>query len=314
MYHSRSSRSRSAFTLIELLVVIAIISTLVGLLLPAVQKVREAAARMSCQNNFKQIGLALHNYHGTYQKLPPGSNVNGFTVVTLILPFMEQNNLYTQINFNASADDPSNAGPYGTPIKLLQCPSDGFPIPQGLTGNNYFANYGTDIHFFGNATVANGVFALRDNGLSLLSITDGTSNTAAFCELKRGDWNNAIYSPADWLNASSYGLPTTADQAVSICQTVNVQDLSLQCFSAGGEWLSDDSTGTAYTHVALPNTTNCCWLANLTFAVTASSYHTGGVNMLLCDGSVRYVSNAVSLSTWRAVGTRAGGEVNGSDF
>jgi prepilin-type N-terminal cleavage/methylation domain-containing protein/prepilin-type processing-associated H-X9-DG protein len=309
------SHRRTAFTLIELLVVIAIIAILVGLLLPAVQKVREAAARMSCQNNLKQIGVALHNYHSAYQKLPPGSNLSGFTVVTLLLPFMEQDNLYKTINFVASPDDPLNAGPYGTPIKTLICPSDAFGnMPQGLAGNNYFANYGTNINFFGNSSVANGVFALRDNGLSLLAITDGTSNTVAFSELKKGDYNNALYSSADWLNASSAGLPTTADQAYSICQTVNVQDLSLQCFSAGGEWLSDDSTGTAYTHVVPPNTTNCCWLANLTFSVTASSYHTNGVNVLLCDGSVRWVTNAISLTTWRALGTRQGGEVLGSDF
>jgi prepilin-type N-terminal cleavage/methylation domain-containing protein/prepilin-type processing-associated H-X9-DG protein len=310
-------RRRSAFTLVELLVVIAIISVLIGLLLPAVQKVREAAFRMSCQNNFKQIGVALHNYHSTYQTLPPGSNVNGFTVVTLLLPFMEQNNLYGQINFTASPDDPLNASPYGTGFKSLFCPSDSFgfgQLPPGLGGNNYFANYGTNINIFQNSTVANGVFALRDTGVALLAVTDGTSNTAAFSEMKKGDYNNALYSPSDWLNASSAGLPSTADQAYAICQSINPQDLTYQCFSAGGEWLSDDSTGTAYLHVVPPNTTNCCWLANLTFAASASSYHTSGVNLLLCDGSVRFVTNSIDLTTWRALGTRNGGEVLGPDF
>src|SRR4051812_46693735 len=131
------NRRRSAFTLIELLVVIAIIAVLIGLLLPAVQKVRETASRMSCQNNLKQLGLGMHNYQSTYQSLPPGSNSSGFPVVTILLPFMEQNNLYNQINFTASPDDPANAGPYGTVLKTLICPSDAFgasQLPQGMGG------------------------------------------------------------------------------------------------------------------------------------------------------------------------------------
>lgn len=308
-------RRHSAFTLIELLVVIAIIAMLVGLLLPAVQKVRDSAQRMSCQNNLKQIGLAMHNYNSAYGVLPPGSNTSGFTVVALLMPFIEQTNVSNTIDFNASPDSPLNSVPNGTTVPLLICPSDPFTaLPPGLGGNNYFANYGTNINFFQNSTVANGVFALMDSGISLLAITDGTSNTAAFSELLKGDFNNAVYSKADWINVSAVGLPTTADQAYSICQSANPQNLSYQCFSSGGEWLGDDNTGTAYTHVVPPNTTNCVWLANLTFAITASSNHTNGVNVLLCDGSVRFVSNSISLTTWRALGTRNGGDLVGSDF
>ncbi|QJW97800.1 DUF1559 domain-containing protein [Frigoriglobus tundricola] len=302
---------KPGFTLIELLVVIAIIAILIGLLLPAVQKVREAAARMSCSNNLKQIGVALHNYHSTYQTFPAGSTPLGFTVVAELLPYIEQNNLYTQINFTVSAGDPSNSGPTATTIKNLLCPSDVIGVPPaGLAGNNYFANYGTAVQFFQNASVANGVFALRDTkGISVLGITDGSSNTAAFAELKKGDFNNAVYSPADWLNASSLGAPTTADQAYSLCQGISTSNLSYQWLSAGGEWLNDNNTGTAYTHVGLPNSINCGFPANLAFDVNASSYHTGGVNVLLCDGSVKFVTNAIDLPTWRALGTRAGGEV-----
>jgi prepilin-type N-terminal cleavage/methylation domain-containing protein/prepilin-type processing-associated H-X9-DG protein len=308
-----SSVRKPGFTLIELLVVIAIIAILIGLLLPAVQKVREAAARMSCQNNMKQIGVALHNYHSSYGNFPPGSNPQGFTAVALLLPYIEQGNLYNMVNFTApgGADDPSNAAATATTIKMLLCPSDVVNAQNfGLAGNNYFANYGTNVNFFGNAGVANGAFALRDSpGIGVLGISDGTSNTAAFSELKKGDFNNAAYSPADWLNGSSLGSPTTPDQAYALCQGINTSKLSYQLFSAGGEWLNDNNTGTAYTHVGTPGSINCAFLANLTFDVNASSYHTNGVNVLMCDGSVRFVATSIDLATWRAVGTRAGGEV-----
>ncbi len=310
-------RKRVAFTLIELLVVIAIIAILIGLLVPAVQKVRAAAARIQCQNNLKQIGLGLHNYHSSYGALPPGSNAQGFTVVCLLLPYLEQDNIYRQINFTVSATNAANAGPTGMTIKTLQCPADRTSqAPPGQGGNNYFANYGTEPFFFQNSSVANGVFALREpaGGLRLTDITDGTSNTAAFSELRKGDWNNAVASPMDWLNVSSAGLPTTVDQAYAICQSINPTNLSYQWFSGGGEWLNDSNTGTAYIHCGPPNFTNCAFPGDLRFCVNANSDHTNGVNVLLCDGSVRFVPNAISVATWRALGTRNLGDILGSDF
>jgi len=311
------SRSRSAFTLIELLVVIAIIAILIGLLLPAVQKVREAAARSQCQNNLKQIAIALHDYHSAYGALPPGSNPQGFTVVAQLLPFFEQDNVYKQINFNVAANSPPNAGPRGITIKILLCPSDRTSaLPAGQGGNNYFANYGTEPFFFRNRSIANGVFALREptGGVRLTDITDGTSNTTAFAELRKGDWNNAVYSPQDWLNASRAGAPTTIDEAYALCQSIDPTNLSYQWLSAGGEWLNDNATGTAYIHCGPPNSTNCGFPANLRFCVNANSDHTSGVNVALCDGSVRLVPVSISLPTWRALGTRASGEILGADW
>lgn len=317
---------KSGFTLIELLVVIAIIAILVGLLLPAVQKVREAAARMSCSNNLKQIGLALHNYQSAEGAFPPGVNPLQFTAQALILPYIEQGNIYTQINLLVSAQDPSNAAVSAFRIKTYICPSDVITtMPAGMAGNNYFANYGTTYTWFLDSTQANGVFMFEATGQSITNILDGTSQTVAFSEMSKGDFNNAMYSKGDILSPSGVPAPTSADQAFSICQNMSTSNLSNQWFSTGATWLSSYSTSGAinstYTHVGLPNTTNCgCDNCNVhgaghnTTAWVANSYHMGGVNVVLCDGSVRFVTNSISIATWRAVGTRNGGEVVGSDW
>jgi prepilin-type N-terminal cleavage/methylation domain-containing protein/prepilin-type processing-associated H-X9-DG protein len=320
--HWRNAMRRSAFTLIELLVVIAIIAILIALLVPAVQKVRESASRATCLNNLKQIGLGCHNYHDTKKAFPPGSNPSGFTVIALLLPYIEQTGVYQQINFNVSATNAANAAATAITIPLLWCPSDGIQgAPAGQGGNNYFANYGTNVNFFQphiGSTIgqnANGVFGLRDTkGVRITDIKDGSSNTACFSELQKGDFNNALYSPQDWLNATSLGTPTTVDQAMNYCQSLNVTNLTYQWLSGGPEWLNDNHNGTAYLHCNTPNTNNCGFPGNLTFCVNANSNHTGGVNLLLCDGSVHFVDNSITLATWRALGTIAGQDVVGSDF
>jgi prepilin-type N-terminal cleavage/methylation domain-containing protein/prepilin-type processing-associated H-X9-DG protein len=310
-------RKRSAFTLIELLVVIAIIAILIGLLVPAVQKVRETAARAKCQNNLRQIGLGLHNYHSEFGTFPVGSNPKGFTVLALILRYLEQDTIYTRINFSVPANSAANAAPTAMRVSTFLCPSDpiSIGIPQGWPGNNYFANYGTEPWFFQTSRTANGVFGLRDSdGIRVTDITDGSSNTAAFSELAKGDYNNAKYSRPDWLNATGAGAPTTIDQAYTLCQSIDPTNLGYQWFSAGAEWLNDNNTGTAYIHCGPPNSTNCGFPGNLRFCVNANSYHMGGVNLLLCDGSVRFVSSNIALDTWRALGTRCCQEVIGSDY
>jgi prepilin-type N-terminal cleavage/methylation domain-containing protein len=247
-------RRRSAFTLIELLVVIAIIAILIGLLLPAVQKVREAAARAQCQNNLKQIGLALHDYHATYNLLPPGRDDHSISVHTYLLPYLEQDNVYRLVNFKASWNDPSNAPAASARIKTFLCPSDsgGAQVPAGWAANNYRANQGSGILWGLPPTattnvnygmpIPNGPFYL-DSKVRLTDISDGTSNTAAFSEHLIGDFSNGVYTdntdtfePNGGSTTTNY--PWTPDDAVNYCGQVNISDLSKQGYSnVGAPWL-----------------------------------------------------------------------------
>jgi prepilin-type N-terminal cleavage/methylation domain-containing protein/prepilin-type processing-associated H-X9-DG protein len=317
-------RRRSAFTLIELLVVIAIIAILIALLVPAVQKVREAAARIQCTNNLKQIGLALHNYHDTYKHFPPARDSFDLSTHAYLLPFIEQTAAGRLINFNAAWDDASNAAARAVFIPIFLCPSDPFSsnVPAGWAGTNYRANQGSGILWGLPPTnpadsnygmpAPNGPFYLNSKS-RFADISDGTSNTAAFSEHLIGDFNQGISTDlTDTYRPGTH--PTTPDGAVSDCQTFNINDLSKQGVSnVGAPWLQGYHSTTIYFHVGLPNTRSCMYPGGR-IATTANSAHPSGVNVLLCDGSVRYTVNSVSLTTWRALGTRNGGEVLGNDY
>jgi prepilin-type N-terminal cleavage/methylation domain-containing protein/prepilin-type processing-associated H-X9-DG protein len=311
-------RRRSAFTLIELLVVIAIIAILIGLLLPAVQKVREAGARIQCSNNLHQVALALHNYHDTLGSFPPGRDDNEISAHAYLLPYLEQDNTYRLVNFKATWDDPSNAAACAVTVKTFLCPSDPYnTVPPGWAGTNYRVNQGSGIlwglpTFTGpNAGMPppNGPFFLNSH-TKFADIVDGTSNTAAWSEHVRGDFSNAVSTDrSDTYRPGTH--PATADQAVADCAAVNVQDLSKQGISnVGAPWMQGYHSTTIYFHVAPPNSRSCMFPPGR-IATTANSGHINGVNIALCDGSVRFVSNAIQLSTWRALGSRDGGEVLG---
>jgi prepilin-type N-terminal cleavage/methylation domain-containing protein/prepilin-type processing-associated H-X9-DG protein len=320
------SRSRSAFTLIELLVVIAIIAILIGLLLPAVQKVREAAARLKCQNNLKQFGLALHNYHDVYGYFPQGRGQNNslsFSAHSRLLPFFEQQNVYNTINFAAPWSDPSNATAAAARISTFVCPSDPMSsYPANWAPTNYRANEGTSIDFdYGISdptginsalTPPNGPFNMNQPQ-SIATITDGTSNTAAFSEHITGDFNqNVATLNADTFEPGTH--PLNADQALADCQAINPTNLSYQGVSnVGAPWLYGYHSTTSYWHAFPPGSRSCMYPPRR-ISTTANSGHTNGVNVCLCDGSVRFVTYSISLTTWRALGTCNVGEVLGSDW
>jgi prepilin-type N-terminal cleavage/methylation domain-containing protein len=314
-------RIRRGFTLIELLVVIAIIAILIGLLLPAVQKVREAASRTQCTNNLKQLGLALHNYNDTLGSFPGARDPwpAPFSAQAHLLPFVEQANLQNLVNFNPPAGPGDltysgvNAAAAAFTVKLFLCPSDGISpkVPGCAYGaSNYYCNVGTGMSaagvYDGDYVTGDGVFLLT-HPIRITDITDGTSNTACLSEALLGDGQSGgtnVQREAIMLSGSTLTTPGACGSGPT------------DGTHPGNSWINGGYWATAYNHYFTPNTSSfdCLNTANNYGLKAARSMHTNGVNLMLCDGSIHFTSNGISLYTWRALATRSGGEVLGSDF
>jgi prepilin-type N-terminal cleavage/methylation domain-containing protein/prepilin-type processing-associated H-X9-DG protein len=322
---SRIPFARKGFTLIELLVVIAIIGVLIALLLPAVQSAREAARRTQCVNNLKQLGIALHNYNDTLGCLPLGRTIPfdaSYSPFARILPFVEQTNIGEALNFNLAWNIPANATATTAKMSVLLCPSDSVDlIPNNWGATNYRANEGTSVAmWFGrsdtagvNAAVAppNGLF-FANQQISLASIRDGLSNTAAFSEHLIGDFDNGRASEKqDTFWPQTY--PANPDEAVAQCRAMDWRNLSFQRVSeVGAPWIYGYHSTSSYWHSGPPNSRSCMFPPSRIMTV-ANSNHPGGVNVAMADGSVKFIKDTVNLTAWRALGTRNGGEVVSAD-
>ena len=346
---NRERSLRRAFTLIELLVVIAIIAVLIALLLPAVQSAREAARRSQCTNNLKQIGLSIHNYLSTFNVLPFGKGGSyaaslphtpayaRWSANSQLLMFLEQGNLFNSINFSFPPETPGMAGavpfmpPYQNPnrenatasitqVATFLCPSDGPTVATWAGGNNYLGNqesWACDLSESNLSTVAptevnRGIFYFG-SAVKLASITDGMSNTCFYSEKRRGNGlpnpqTDALVTPAQ----------TSLDATFQTCQNAPPSALPLTS-RQGMSWVMGEMCCTSYNHVAPPNSKTCAGLgfpgtmANMSMQVPPSSLHPGGVNALMGDGSVKFIKNTVNVLTFRALGTRNGGEVISAD-
>ena len=316
-------RKHSGFTLIELLVVIAIIAVLIGLLLPAIQKVREAAARSKCMNNLKQLGLAANNYHDQNNGLPPGTDsIAVGSAIIRLLPYVEQANKYNLFDFTQNLHTAAvNAPARQQDLAIFLCPSDpstatitevvgGVTVSNGRS--NYMASLGANAWYANTDSLTGGVF-YQNSAVTFQNITDGTSNTAMYAEVKRG-FQSAATSPTaiNALDFNVWGSPTVPPIANDLnrpaaCDAApRTYDYTGLEYHRGFEWTA------FYTHTVPPNFTgnDCVRSVGLNSAhLAARSYHNGGVNVLRCDGSVTFVKNSISLPMWKAFGTRAGGEV-----
>jgi prepilin-type N-terminal cleavage/methylation domain-containing protein/prepilin-type processing-associated H-X9-DG protein len=304
----RTRRKLVGFTLIELLVVIAIIGILISLLLPAVQKIREAANRTRCKNNLRQIGLALHNYHDVEYSFPPGSQNGGADTTNwhnpapsygwpvFILPYLEQSTVYTQMNPTQTVMENlflNNVPILQTKLSIFICPSDqpdsdlnlNRPFTMEVPNQNIYVSKSNYPGNGGNAG-GSGIFATTVR-VSITDIIDGTSNTFLVGERASNNGRNA----AIWCGLSG-----------GIFETGDVGGDALWGFT---EWRIED--GGTVTSVSFPNQ-------------AFSSLHDGGVNFLFCDGSVHFIHDSISWNTiglpygtYNMLGDKADGLVLG-DF
>lgn len=342
MNHSISipSTIRRAFTLVELLVVIAIIGVMVGLLLPAVQAAREAARRMSCSNNMRQVSLALHNYESTFRIFPglPLTSQYGYSVQAQLLPYIEQAGLQDLIDFRvplmtgaggAQQLNPLLAAAAEKQVPTFRCPSDPSPgifrsnsvtAGQSFAGTNYMVCTGSGVNTYYDTRVRTDGLFFWGSKSSFKDCIDGVSNTVAFAETILGEdleitGARPQKAPPLYMARFPGGGMGTPGQGFTGAPGHNpdleVQVAAVTAWSGfrGGAWIwGREHTSTFNTYLTpnhrAPDThrNGFGWFA-------PRSRHPGGAQVGMLDGSVTFITDSIELQTWRALGTAQGGEV-----
>lgn len=317
--------ARTAFTLVELLVVIAIIGVLVSLLLPAVQQAREAARRMQCTNNLKQLALATHNYESTYKQFPQPAedSLYGYSALAKLLPFIEQGNLENLIDYNepllsgvayAPTLNANLLNVVNQPLAVLQCPSDpGNPshVEDGNTwsGGNYMGNAGPGTgDLYCSRSDTHGIF-WRGSNTKFRDITDGTSNTVLFAETLyglRGDDTASLVDYNTQIKRVSGGGPCSATAEDLVARAATRYE-----GRRAGQWIRNITYHTLINAFYPPNAKYPDVSHHGEAISGARSHHPGGANVSLCDGSVRFVTETIDLPTWRNLHDRLDGQVLG---
>jgi len=304
-------RALHGFTLVELLVVIAIIGVLVALLLPAVQAARESARRAQCENNLKQVGLAMQNYYSAKGTFPPGCLANGFapnpkfgntlgpshTAFILLLPYLEGTTVEDIYDYDARANDPPNERAVGTSIHTYLCPSDDAQDRRWLffARSNYAVNYGSG-NTVGSETEIDTDGPFREGvGRKIKQISDGTSNTALVSELLSGreDYESSkksgdirgLWAQLD-MGSCAYTHKYTPNSSVGDLLYGGIRycrpDIDLPCALGSGGWSEQYAS--------------------------ARSHHVGGVNVVFADGHVAFVVDTIDATTWRFLGSMNDGK------
>lgn len=350
----KNKTTKSGFTLVELLVVIAIIGILIALLLPAVQAAREAARRMECSNKLKQLSLALHNYHDVYNSLPAGnsriSNTigtttnawTGYSPLLMLMPFYEHGPVYDEATTGANAGkDPSGSMPWNVTQNALLCASDTNAFRgEGFASMVYSLGDWPDKNGDISGANSRGPFVRALSWKGLNSITDGTSNTVVFSERAISSRRNSLKG-AYKLNAAGMNNDNTdtSSSAGGLAVAVRscLDEAKGKVYASASNLQQDDHFGTrwadgrgpsSFSTIVPPNGPSCSGSGldyDARMMVAASSYHSGGVNVSLGDGSVRFISDTINagnvtattrpvrsgaspFGVWGALGSISGGE------